>query len=173
MCSENINQTPPQSSEKTNSNLFIFSFNLANTNVQTSGVYPEYFLSVCLCGSIYFIRTMPDIACPIDGCDYTTGDVSADVVAALLTIHNNVHVNGARTTPKQKAPKIQRPTISRGSTEESWNSFTARWTIFKRGTSLDAAEVCQQLFSCCDEELGNDILRQNNDILNSTEQNFV
>ena len=83
-------------------------------------------MTSCLCGSIYFIRTIPDFACPIDGRDYTTGDVGADVVAALLTIHNNVHVNGARTTPKRKAPKIQRPTISRGSTEESWNSFTAR-----------------------------------------------
>jgi len=42
--------------------------------------------------------------------------------------------------------------------------------MFKRGTALAATEICQQLFSCCDEELSNDLIRQNNDILNSTEQ---
>ena len=42
--------------------------------------------------------------------------------------------------------------------------------MFKQRTALAAIEICQQLFSCCDEELGNDILRQNNDILQSTEQ---
>jgi len=63
-----------------------------------------------------------------------------------------------------------RPNITKGSTEENWNSFIARWGIFKRGTALAATEICQQLFICCDEELGNDLIRQNNDILNSTEQ---
>ena len=65
---------------------------------------------------------MPVIACPIDGCVYTTGDVDAAVAVALLTVHNNVHVNAPRAAPRRRAPKIQRPVISRGSTEENWNS---------------------------------------------------
>jgi len=50
---------------------------------------------------------MPDIVCPIDGCDYTTGDVGDDVVAALLNIHNNVHLNDARTTLSRKHPRYK------------------------------------------------------------------
>ena len=45
--------------------------------------------------------------------------------------------------------------------------------MFKQGTALAATEVCQQLFSCCDEELGNDLLRQNADIMRSTEQTLL
>ena len=106
---------------------------------------------------------MPVIACPINGCAYVTDDVDAAIAAALLTVHNNVHMNAPHhATSKQKAPKIQRPCITKGSTEEQWNAFIARWGMFKQGTSLAAAEICQQLFSCCDEELGNDLIRQNN-----------
>ena len=88
--------------------------------------------------------TMPVINCPIADCDYSTDDVEASVAAALLTIHNNVHSNNLSTAaPKQKPPKIQRPTISRGASEEIWNTFYARWRIFKRGTALTNAEACQ------------------------------
>jgi len=61
---------------------------------------------------------MPVIACPIDGCAYTIEDVEAVVAAALLTVHNNVHVSAPSPAVKQNALKIQRPSISRGSTEE-------------------------------------------------------
>ena len=106
---------------------------------------------------------MPVVLCPIDGCDYRTDDVDPGLAAALLTVHNNAHVNApapARAT--QRAPKIQRPSVSRSSTEETWNSFLARWRLFKRGTGLRPNEACQQLFECCDEELGDDILKNSN-----------
>ena len=82
---------------------------------------------------------MPVIACSINGCEYATPDVD---------------VTPQQATPKQKAPKIQHPIIIKGSAEKDWNSFTARWGIFKQGTVLAATEICQQLFSCCDDELG-------------------
>ena len=72
---------------------------------------------------------MPAIACPINGCEYLTDDVDAAVAAALLLVHNNVHLNAPQqVVPKQRAPKpkIQRPTTIKGSTEGNWNSFTAR-----------------------------------------------
>ena len=79
---------------------------------------------------------MPSIACPIADCDYSTGDVDPAVAAALLTVHNNIHVGAAAPhhTAKQKAPKLSRPSISSESSEETWNAFKARWTLFKRGT---------------------------------------
>ena len=115
---------------------------------------------------------MPAIAFPINECEYVTDDVDAAVAAALLMVHVHVHAVNApkQVAPKQRAPKIQRPTIIKSSTEENRNSFPARWGMFKHGTIFAVTEICQQLFSCCDDELGNDILRQNNDILQSTEQ---
>lgn len=118
---------------------------------------------------------MPVIQCPIIGCDYQTDDVDPAVAAALLMVHNNAHLNApapARVTPK--APKIQRPSVSRSSTEESWNSFLARWRLFKRGTGLQPNEACQQLFECCDEELGDDILKNSNtDIVTLNEDELL
>jgi len=99
--------------------------------------------------------------------------VEEGVASALLTVHNNVHVNTSSPAVKQKAPKIQRHSISRGSTKETWNSFCARWNMFRQGTALNLTEVCQQLFSCYDDELGNDLLRNNTNILQSTEQDLL
>ena len=108
---------------------------------------------------------MPEIGCPIDGCTYTTGDVDAAIAAALLVIHNNAHVStsnasGAPAATRQKAPQIERPKISGGSSEETWNAFLQRWSMFKTGTDLSAAEKVQHLFQCCDDDdLGDSILR--------------
>ena len=107
---------------------------------------------------------MPEIGCPIDGCTYTAGDVDVAIATALLVIHNNAHVptsntSGAPATTRQKAPQIKRPKISGGSSEETWNAFLQRWSMFKTGTDLSAAEKVQHLFQCCDDDLGDSILR--------------
>ena len=104
---------------------------------------------------------MPVIRCPIADCEYATDDVEPAIAAALLVIHNNVYVSttpAATTNNQQRAPKIERPRISSGSSEETWNSFTTHWSMFTRGTTLTADERVQHLFQCCDEELGDTIL---------------
>ena len=66
-----------------------------------------------------------------------TEDVDAAIAAALLVIHNNVHVStpiNASAATRQRAPKIERPRISTGSSEETWNTFTTRWSMFKGST---------------------------------------
>jgi hypothetical protein len=60
-----------------------------------------------------FFATMPAINCPIDGCPFVTDDVDASIAAALLMVHNNVHTAAAPETARQKAPKINRPTVIR------------------------------------------------------------
>ena len=120
---------------------------------------------------------MPFIRCPLTTCEYQTDDVEASVAAVLLTIHNNVHTaapdsNNARVV-RQRAPQIERPKIGRGSSEESWNSFTTRWTLFKRGTELSNAETVQHLFQCCDDDLGDAVLKSSPDAVNGTENNLL
>ena len=114
---------------------------------------------------------MPVIGCPIDGCEYVTEDVDAGVAAALLIIHNNVHVpnNGA----KQRPPKLERPTIARESSEEVWNTFQTRWQMFKRGTHLTNEDTVQQLFQCCEEELGDAILKSHPAAVSGTEEQLL
>ena len=118
---------------------------------------------------------MPSIACPIADCEYATGDVDPVIAAAaLLTVHNNIHIGAAAPHhAKQKAPKLSRPSISSESTEETWNAFKARWDLFKRGTQLTPQEVTQQLFQCCDNILGNNLLRGDPNIVSRTEDDLV
>ena len=114
---------------------------------------------------------MPSINCPIAECEYKTDDVDPALAAVLLTLHNNVHLS-ATVTPaatRNRAPKIERPKITAGSSEEMWSTFNTRWAMFKRSTGLAGAECVQQLFHCCDEELGNAILKGHPDVVSRDE----
>ena len=81
----------------------------------------------------------------------------------LFHIHNNEHTGaaGPSVPTKQKAPKLARPLISSGSSEETWN-------LFKAGSQLTPADTTQQLFQCCDEALGNELLRGDPSIIANT-----
>ena len=82
-----------------------------------------------------------------------TADVDASVAASLLLIHNNVHLSGSALNQKQKPPKIDRPKIGKGISEETWNVFLSKWEMFKDGTALTGKETTQQLFQCCEEDI--------------------
>ena len=126
---------------------------------------------------------MVNQTCSHPGCDYDTGEIAdVNLLIEVLKIHALSHTHAtppptpASTnagTARQKAPKIERPKISCGSSEETWNAFTARWTMFKRGTELTADEIVQQLFQCCDEHLGNSILRTRPDITEQDEATLM
>lgn len=57
---------------------------------------------------------MPAVQCPIPNCDYTTPDLDAAIVAALITTHGAVHTTGtsAQTTPVEK---VKEPTLTANS----------------------------------------------------------
>ena len=103
------------------------------------------------------------IECPVTGCDYKTPDYEVSLVIPLLNLHNNEHVRNTsievQSGNKQKPPKIERPKIGKESSEETWNVFRTRWTMFERGTEMTQEETIQQLFNCCDMDLGDEILR--------------
>ena len=114
---------------------------------------------------------MPIIACPVSSCEYKTEDVEANVAVALLTLHNHEHV--AHTGKKQKPPKIDRPKIGKESSEETWNMFHTKWTMFMQSTDMSTEETVQQLFNCCEEDLGNDILRGHPDCISGTLEDLL
>ena len=116
---------------------------------------------------------MPVFNCPLDGCTYATDDIDAAVAASMLIIHNNVHVNESAQRSKQKPPKIDRPEIGRDSSEETWNMFIAKWQMFKDGTQLSQSDTVRQLFQCCDDELGDAIIKGHSAAINSSETELM
>ena len=116
--------------------------------------------------------------CSMDGCEFKTDHVEGSVAAVMLTIHNNVHIamptsGTSDVATRHRAPKIERPKISTGSSEETWNTFVKRWTMFQRSTGLTGAESVEQLFHCCDEDLGDSILKGHPDAVTGTEDNML
>ena len=122
---------------------------------------------------------MPIFKCPIDECTYQTEDIDAGVAVAMLTIHNNVHVASNPTQgistddTNQRDPKIERPKISAGSDEETWNTFLTRWKMFKRNRKVTGTASVEQLFYCCEEDLGDSILRGHPNAVTGTEADLM
>ena len=119
---------------------------------------------------------MPVYNCPMDECAYRTEDVDPAIAVAMLTIHNNTHTSApvrANAAAHHRAPKIDRPRISAGSSEEIWNTFLQRWVMFKRGTGLDGAEAVQHLFHCCEDDLGDALLKAHPDAVTGNENDLM
>lgn len=116
---------------------------------------------------------MPVISCPFPDCDYSSDDVDAIAGAAQLNIHALTHSNIRPTSTKQKPPKIDRPRLSRGTTEEEWCMFVKRWNLFKRGTDIPNGQVTTQLWQCCETELEDDLFKDIDDIQTVDEQNLM
>ena len=72
------------------------------------------FLSVLYLTLNTLDSVMPQIQCPIRGCNYTTDDVNPAVAAALLMIHNNVHsVASHMYSPGSRETKSHKNTPSK------------------------------------------------------------
>jgi len=66
-------------------------------------------------------------------------------------------------------PTINRPSATRGTSEEGWNTFIKRWNLFKRGTNIPATRITSQLWQCCDRELEDNLFRDIEDVGTVTE----
>ena len=108
---------------------------------------------------------MPAYPCHVTDCPFSTPDVG-DAMAAVQMGHHlasehpptaaPTHAAGA--TPR-KGPPITRPTVELGISEEKWDSFTKKWTIFKNGSSIEDTTLGAHLFDCCESPLQDDLLK--------------
>lgn len=100
---------------------------------------------------------MVNAQCPIQGCDFQTGEFPAVVVAQLLSTHTTVaHTVAAPAAPQaahRRAPKVDRPALSDSIEEETWNEFEQNWRIFVRANDVQEADQVVQLYSCCTNSL--------------------
>ena len=100
---------------------------------------------------------MPDKKCPHTSCTYSTGDKDVAIVVELLKIHALSH--SAPVDNRQKAPKLNKPKISKGLSDEEWNTVSRKWDIFKKTTTVHPDELATQLWQCCDDELTAELFR--------------
>ena len=115
---------------------------------------------------------MPKHHCPFPECTYETEDLSENLSAVMLTIHNGVHTNTGNPSPKTE--KIRRPTISAGGSSEKWVYFLTRWQDYVTATKVEGKEKVLQLLECCDEHLRRDLIRTTGGSLsNRTEEQVM
>jgi len=117
------------------------------------------------------------INCPIPGCDFAIAETEPVLAAAQLNLHALTHTHA--TTPnlaqptKQKPPKISRPTITKDTTEEDWNTFVKKWKLFKNGTDIPATHMTTHLWQCCDPDLEAELFKDVQDIARTTEAELL
>ena len=120
------------------------------------------------------------IRCTQGGCSWESADRTeafAPVLAAELSNHTAVSHNSSNdqqnSGSSKKIPSIERPKIANGSTEETWSVFLKKWQLFKSGTKIAASELNNHLFQCCEDSLGDDLLRGVTNITNVTEEELL
>ena len=122
---------------------------------------------------------MPVVKCPL--CEFLTPDVGEGLAGTVLTTHALLHqqqqVAPTAAPPagvqKQKPPRLDRPTIARGTSQEEWNTFTRKWTLFKNGTDIPPNQLTTQLWQCCDKQLEDDVFKDMTDISTCTEDQLL
>ena len=117
--------------------------------------------------------------CGIGECTFVASHDDKDILLALFSNHEKHHDYQANvaTAPQQKepsrAPKLERPKISVCGSEETWNNFILRWNNYKRTSGIPSNVMTGELFECCSTELGDDILREDNTILDGSAENLM
>ena len=115
---------------------------------------------------------MVQVRCDHPGCGWASADRAVElaaVLAAELQNHTSTHAapaapaapaaNPAAGHNNRKPPPIERPKIQSGGTEEDWSMFQQKWEMFKTGSTIPDDQLNHQLYQCCVEALGEDLLR--------------
>lgn len=114
---------------------------------------------------------MPAVRCPFPNCNYTTDDLDAVIVAALLNAHTLTHT--ANSHPPAPVEKVKRPSISAGGSSEEWAYFKSRWQDYVNATKITRQERVVQLLECCNEPLRRDLTRSSGGSLASKSETEV
>ena len=117
---------------------------------------------------------MPEVACPIPGCEYKTPDLEAAIVAALITAHSATHPPvAAAPVASAKIERVRRPTISAAGTSADWSYFQSCWKDYVDATKVDGRDRVIQLLECCDEPLRKDLTRSCGSLTDKTEADVL
>ena len=115
---------------------------------------------------------MVQVKCTFTNCDYQTENVSEALAIALLGNHGLSHQNPIVAAPAPahvfQGPKLERPKVDIGVTNEGWNVFVRRWDVFRTGSGIGETSAPSQLFQCASQDLGDSLLKTNPNAATST-----
>ena len=60
---------------------------------------------------------------------------------------------GAGPRPDTVKPKVEKPTITAGASNDEWTNFQSDWSTYKSICGLPANQVNKHLLDCCQEDL--------------------
>ena len=113
------------------------------------------------------------LKCEFEGCTFVAENDDKEFVLAQFTSHQNNHNRPAAVASpsrlESRAPKMERPRISAGCTEETWNTFIIRWKNYKRMSGIAETAKTGELFACCDMDIGDEVIRHDSTLLEGTE----
>ena len=100
---------------------------------------------------------MVNISCSVANCGFETGEISEALAIAVLNNHALAHQHPAAAAAA--GPKLERPKVDVGISEEDWNVFIRRWEVFRSGSRVSDAAAPWQLFQCAATVLGDSLLK--------------
>ena len=104
---------------------------------------------------------MQSLTCEVPGCGATKSAPDIAACIALMQLHQaQVHDH----CPRQRPPKINRPSLQMGIGEDEWLAFTRRWDVFHNGSDMNASQTTAQLIACCEPQLETALYRQDPEI---------
>ena len=100
-----------------------------------------------------------------DGNRYKTALLEPDLAFRMLAMHrqdahDEEQVGGgtADLATRSKVEKVKRPILKKGISEDKYLHFSRQWQRYKRSSGMKDLEVVRdQLISCCEEELSEDL----------------
>ena len=106
---------------------------------------------------------MPVANCPVNGCDFATTDVEAQIAAAQLTIHGMSHQGATAANVK----------IVEEMSESEWNEFKFNFNNYKRDAKIIGKEqsIRSELQLCCSESVRTRLYQMKGDQLNTITEN--
>lgn len=111
-----------------------------------------------------------NLKCPVPRCDFQTGPGSEMVAVALLAAHTTVH-----SAPQSvyNGPKLDRPHVDIGVSAEEWKLFESRWSLYTKSANISQNDAAVQLFQCASEQLGDAVLRLENNVSTKSEKELL
>ena len=120
------------------------------------------------------------LKCELQGCTFTASNDDKDLMLAAFGSHQKNHdiqANTVNAAPQRnetsRGQRTERPKIRKGGSEETWNTFFTRWNNYKKTSGIPESVVTGELFQCCSEELGDDIIRENPQLLDGSEEDLL
>ena len=119
---------------------------------------------------------MPAINCPVKGCTWKSHDLDKAFAATLLKALD-MHDSTVHAVPIQAVPhklKLDAPSLAVCCDPDQWSAFTRQWDMYKVGMGISATVLPSALFSCCNNDLRTDIMREaSSDVATMAEKDLL